>query len=220
MLRVFIGYDRRETVAFHTAAWSLMRRSSIPVSITGLMLPQLPQLTREPEGSTEFSFSRFLVPHLCDYQGHALFMDCDVLVRADVAELLKVDAVEMDKPVRVVKHDYVPRDTVKFLGNKQQSYARKNWSSVMLFRCASCRMLTPDYVNRATGLQLHQFRWLQDREIGALDPSWNWLIGEYPPNPDAKIVHFTRGGPWFPEYRDCEFADEWRAERAEMLRAG
>lgn len=220
MMRVFIGYDRRETVAFHVAGWSLMRRSSIPVSITGLMLPQLP-LKRAAEGSTEFSFSRFLTPWLSDYQGYALFMDCDVLVRGDVAELLRVDAQQLDKPLRVVKHpDYVPRDTVKFLNQPQQAYPRKNWSSVMLFRAASCSALTPDYVNRATGLQLHQFRWLQDREIGDLPREWNHLVGEHEPNPDAKLAHFTLGGPWFPEYADCEFADEWRAERDAMLRAG
>lgn len=163
--------------------------------------------------STEFSFSRFLTPYLSAYEGWSLFMDCDMLARADFAELF---ALADDRyAVMVAKHDYTPRDAVKFEGHVQTKYEKKNWSSVMLFNNARCRALTPDFVNTASGLELHQFKWLaSDDEIGALPLEWNWLVGEYDHNPDAKVAHFTVGGPYFAKYANADFSDEWRAALA------
>lgn len=209
MLRIFLGYDKNETVAFHVASHSIMRHASVPVSITPLVLSQLPMTrVRDPKQSTDFSFSRFLVPWLCNYEGFAIFADCDILVRADIATMKGTSG----SAVSVVQHDYQPRPEDKFLNQKQTIYDKKNWSSVMLFDNAKCRVLTPAYVNKASGLELHQFKWLDESEIGSLNPSWNHLVDEYPPNPNAKLVHFTRGGPWFAKFRFCEFADEWRIE--------
>lgn len=219
MLQVFIGYDPNETVAYHTLAHSILRRSSIPVSIAPLMRSQLGGLYRRERGpteSTEFSLTRFLVPALSEYRGWSLFTDCDMLCRSDIAELAALARGNEDKAVLVCQHDYVPRTERKFLGQVQTRYARKNWSSVMLFNNPRCRALTPDYVNGASGLELHRFAWLQDAEIGALPLEWNWLVGEYPRNPDARIVHFTIGGPYFEEYRNCDYADEWFAERQQL----
>lgn len=213
MLRVFLGFDRHETVAFHVAGFSFMRRSSIPVSITGLRREQLP-VARQHEGSTEFTFSRFLVPWLCGYQGAALYVDCDVLCRVDVADVF--NGIADHHAVAVVKHDYTPKHERKFRGQEQAAYQRKNWSSVMVFNNALCRQLTPEYVNAASGLDLHQLRWLPDVAIGALDRSWNHLVGEYAPNPNARIAHFTLGTPCFAKYRNCEFAKEWFDERDAM----
>lgn len=215
MIRVFLGYDRNEPVAYHVAAHSIMRHASVPVSVTPLKLSQLP-MTRERTAtqSTEFAFSRFLVPWLCGFSGTAIFMDSDVLVRADISALVG----ETGKAVSVVKHDYDPRPEDKFLGQKQSVYAKKNWSSVMVFYCSLCHALTPEYVNSASGLELHQFKWLGgDSMIGSLDAAWNHLVSERPANPDAKIAHFTRGGPWFAKYATCEFAEEWREERRMMM---
>jgi len=118
-----------------------------------------------------------------------------------------------------VKHVHVPKEEVKFLGAVQTKYEKKNWSSVMLMNCSRCTVLTPDYVNRASGLELHQFKWLEgDHLIGALPPAWNHLVGYDAPRRDASLVHFTIGGPYFQEYRDCEYAAEWFAERDAMLR--
>lgn len=217
-MKIFIGYDPSQIVAYHVATHSIMSRASVPVSITGLMLPQLP-LTRPREGSTEFTFSRFLVPWLCGFRGSAVFMDCDVLVRGDIASILPDRFFRSGKSVCVVMHQYTPLPGPKFLGNRQEAYPRKNWSSVMLFNNELCQNLDPDYVNSASALDLHRFKWLRDDQIGALPAEWNHLVGELPPNPDAKIVHFTRGGPWFAEYADCEFADEWREELRTMLGA-
>ncbi len=219
MIRVFIGYDPREAVAFSVLAYSIQARVSEPVSITPLMLSQLKGvLTRErhPLQSTDFSFSRFLTPYLSDYSGWSVFMDCDMLVLDDLARLWKLR--DERYAVMVVKHDHVPKESVKFLGEPQTRYEKKNWSSVMLFNNAKCRALTPEYVNMASGLELHQFKWLEsDDLIGALPDKWNHLVGYNPPRRDASLVHYTQGGPYFPDYKDCEYAEEWRADRGSML---
>jgi lipopolysaccharide biosynthesis glycosyltransferase len=144
-------------------------------------------------------------------------MDCDVLVRSDIAELGRLcNLANFYKSVLVVKHDYTPKDEKKFLGEIQSKYQKKNWSSVMLFNNYRCRTLTPEYVNTAPGLALHQFLWTQEERIGELEKDWNHLVGEDGENPQAKIVHFTRGGPWFKEYKDCEFSKEWFDEYKDM----
>jgi hypothetical protein len=220
MIHVFIGYDPREAVAYSVLAHSIQARASQPVSITPLMLSQLKDvLTRErhPLQSTDFSFSRFLTPHLSGYAGWSVYLDCDMLMLDDIANLWKL---RNDRyAVMVVKHHHVPKETVKHLGEPQSKYEKKNWSSVMLFNNARCRALTPEYVNAASGLELHQFKWLgNDDLIGALPDRWNHLVGYNPLRRDAALVHFTLGGPYFEEYRDCDYAKEWFAERDEMLR--
>ena len=213
MIKVFLGYDPRESVAWHVAAHSIMRHASVPVSVTPLVLSQLP-LTRPKEGSTEFSFSRFMVPWLCNYEGLAIFMDCDVLLRADIRQLLDQASYSMTvrkDAVAVVKHQYTPKSDVKMDGQRQLPYDRKNWSSVMVFDCWRCKALTPHVVNTMPGLWLHQFRWLHDDEIGELPAEWNVLIGEQIPD-DPKLLHFTLGIPTMPGYEDCEFSGEWRDE--------
>ena len=170
---------------------------------------------RDPKQSTDFAFNRFLVPYLSGYTGWSLFMDCDMLVRTDIKYLF--DEGRDRYAVHVVKHEYTPKPEDKFLGQKQTIYARKNWSSVILFNNAACRQLDPQSVNRWTGLELHQFKWLDDAQIGTLPKSYNHLVSEYAPDFSAAIAHFTRGTPCFPEYRDCEFATEWREELRDML---
>lgn len=216
MRKVFIGFDPKEKAAFAVAQYSLMRHASVPVAVTPLILRTLP-MTRSWDNrqSTEFSFSRFLVPYLCNYQGWALFMDCDMMFRADVEELFSF--ADDRYAVMVVKHDYEPKTDTKFLGHVQTKYPRKNWSSVMLFNCARCTALTKHAVNTMGGPWLHQFEWAD--EIGELPVEWNHLVGEYDPNPDAKLVHWTLGGPYFQEYFDAEFAAEWWQNRDRMLYA-
>lgn len=171
---------------------------------------------KHPLQSTEFSFSRFLTPYLSRYSGWSVFMDCDMLMLDDIARLWALR--DERYAVMVVKHEHVPRETQKFLGMPQSKYQKKNWSSVILFNNARCAALTPEYVNTASGLDLHQFRWLEsEEEIGALPKRWNHLVGYDPPNADAALVHYTLGGPYFAEYCDCEYADEWQTEKARML---
>lgn len=220
MIRVFIGFDQVEAVAYHVLCHSILSRASVPVSFTPIKRTMLRGIHSRPideKQSNEFSFTRFLVPYLSGYSGHAIFMDCDMLCRADIAELLEAESV-LWSPVSVVKHDYVPKDETKYLGATQYPYQRKNWSSVMVFNCAfsECRRLTPEYVNAASGLDLHQFKWAQEERIGSLPKEWNHLVSEYAPNPNAKLIHYTVGGPWFDEYRHCEYSAEWFDEYAQM----
>jgi len=226
--RIFIGWDDREAAAYHVLAHSIIRHSTIPVSIAPLKRSQLRGLYLRERGrleSTDFSMTRFLVPALCDYEGFAVFMDCDMLCRVDMFELYARAVASMSEGVRDPKavlccqHDYQPSETVKFLGQPQTAYPRKNWSSVMVFNNARCRALTPEYVNTASGLDLHRFNWTTDDQIGALPLEYNWLVGEYQPNEQAKILHYTLGGPWFEATAECDNADEWRAERDHMIGA-
>ena len=220
-LRIFIGYDRRVPILFHVLAHTLLSRSSVPLAITPLVLPHFAGCLQRPLNemqSTEFSFSRFLVPYLSGYQGWSLFVDNDMIVLDDVATLWE----ERDEryAVQVVKHDHQPAETTKFLGQAQTSYAKKNWSSVMLFNNDRCRALSPDYVSQASGLELHQFKWLEsDALIGALPARWNHLVDYDPAQPlaDLSLLHYTSGGPYFEATRDCGYAGEWLAARESLL---
>jgi hypothetical protein len=224
MIRVFIGYDSREAIAFHVLSHSIHSRASEPVDISPLMLSQLKSVfwrESHPLQSTDFSFSRFLVPHLSGYEGWSLFCDCDMLMLDDINKLwsLRNNAYA----VQVVKHDHKPAEQKKFLDQPQSKYEKKNWSSVILFNNALCTALTVDYVNNATGLELHQFKWLNDDSlIGELPGRWNHLVDYDPtlPGEDVSLLHFTEGGPYFDDYKDCSYADLWFAERKAMTYAG
>lgn len=219
MIRVFIGFDSQEVVAYSVFSHSIVERSSLALSLCPLKLSTLRAdfyREKDPLQSTEFSFSRFLVPYLCQYQGWALFVDGDMLMRDDIAKLWALRDERYS--VMLVKHNYEPEEKVKFLGHQQTRYAKKNWSSVMLFNNAKCRSLSKDYVNTASGLELHQFKWLESEEqIGALPQSWNHLVGVYPYQEQASLVHFTQGGPYFSEYDQVDYAQEWFKEKEKML---
>lgn len=221
MLRIAIGFDSKETQAAHVLAHSIRSRSSIPVSFIFLDRENLRGIYDRPRGefeSTDFSISRFIVPYLCNYEGWAVFMDCDMLCLGDVVELARYMtlASRWNQAIQVVKHDYVPRETVKFLNQAQTKYERKNWSSMMIFNNPMCRNLTREFVNIQPGLWLHRFGWVSDDHIGSIPNVWNYLVGEdnqCDPN-EARLVHFTNGGPWF-GYEN-EFSELWRKERDEM----
>lgn len=224
---VFIGYDPRERVATNVLIDSLYQHSSIPLAITPLVTPQLEAQglywrPRDPRQSTAFSFSRFLVPHLMAYAGWAIFMDCDMLCRGDIAELWAQR--HEDFAVMCVQHDHIPKEDVKFLGEVQSRYEKKNWSSLMLLNCQRCSALTPEYVNNASGLELHRFHWLtDDREIGALPlERWNHLVDvqDSALAERAALLHWTLGGPWFKEQRGMGggLAAEWFGARDEAMR--
>jgi hypothetical protein len=223
-MRIYIGYDRAETVAYHVLSHSILSRSSIPVSIVPLNRASMRGFFTRERGeydSTDFSISRFLVPFLSDYQGFSVFMDCDMLCLTDIAKLSHYMTL-MDSynyAVRVVKHDYEVRDSTKFLGQQQTAYKRKNWSSLMLFNNRLCQKLTVDYVNEAPGLNLHQFAWCKDEQIAGMPKEWNWLVGEegYGEGVTPYILHYTKGTPCFEKYRDCAYSELWHIEREAML---
>jgi len=222
VIKIFIGYDPVESVAWHTMAASIYSQSSRPVAIVPINLQNLKSILtrpRDPKQSNEFSFSRFLVPYLCNFEGKGIFFDCDQLLRTDIAEIFTVLDEQPAKAVYVVKHTYEPRDDIKYLNTVQYKYPRKNWSSVVLWNCEheKNRVVTPEFVNNTEGLNLHRFTWLDDNDIGDLDVRWNWLVGEYDDPPDdVKNVHWTVGGPYFHEYESSDFSNEWFVQREKM----
>jgi len=212
-LAIFIGFDHAETIAYHVLVQSLIETSSRPLWIIPLVKGHLAALKfnrpRGPLDSTDFAISRFMVPRICNYQGWALFMDADMLARADINELM--EQANPDRAVLVKKHNHVPVEETKFRRQQQTRYERKNWSSLMLFNCERCRILTPEYINTAPGLDLHQFSWLLDEDIGGIEGSWNHLVGYDKYDPHANLVHFTKGTPCFANYQHQEYADEWES---------
>lgn len=210
---IFIGYDPREAVAYHTCANSIIRQASQPVAIIPLALNLFNDYTEtHTDGSNQFIYSRFLVPHLMGYTGHAIFIDGDMIVRGDIVELWEQRNPYFD--VQVVKHDYQTKMTEKYLGAKNENYPRKNWSSVILWNCNSHpnRKLTPEFIQKSTGAQLHRFTWIEDSRVGELPKEWNWLPDEYGPNSDAKLLHYTLGTPCFHEFATTPQGDEWHRE--------
>ena len=216
---VYIGWDSREVEAYDVCVHSLVRHASAPVAVRPLIADELRQANlywrpADPLASTEFTYTRFLVPALMDYQGWALFVDGDFLFTGDLAELWSLR--DPRYAVMCVQHDYRPSETVKMDGRPQSVYPRKNWSSFVLWNCAhpSNRVVTPEIANTGTGAFLHRFTWLKDEEIGSIPGTWNWLEGWNTP-PEGSYprgIHFTRGGPWFPEWQDVDYADLWRRE--------
>jgi lipopolysaccharide biosynthesis glycosyltransferase len=214
IIPVFVGYDPREAIAYHVCTNSIIRNSSQPVAIIPVALNLFKDYSEtHTDGSNHFIYTRFLVPYLMSWTGSAIFIDGDMIVRGDIAELWKLR--EMDKDVMVVKHDYKTKMKEKYLGSKNEDYPRKNWSSVILWNCNSFpnRKLTPEFVMNSTGAYLHRFSWIDDSRIGELPKEWNWLPDEYGPNPDAKLLHYTLGTPSFHEFADTPQADEWHRER-------
>ena len=224
-LNIYIGYDSKEDIAYRVCKYSILKRSKANIKVTSLKLYEL--VTNklyfraiDPLASTEFTYSRFLVPVLNNYKGWAIFCDCDFIFFEDVSKIL--ENLDNSKAVYCVQHDYTPKEKHKMDGQKQTIYPRKNWSSFILFNCShpSNKKLSIDLVNSETGSFLHQFKWLKDSEIGSLDERWNWLEG-WTSNHNSKkpfAVHYTRGGPWFDEWQDVEFANEWISERDEYLK--
>jgi lipopolysaccharide biosynthesis glycosyltransferase len=211
---IFVGYDPREAVAYHTCANSIIRLASKPVAIIPLALNLFEDYTEtHTDGSNQFIYSRFLVPHLMDYTGHAIFIDGDMIVRSDIAELWEWRQNHYD--VQVVKHNYETCMKEKYLGSKNENYPRKNWSSVIIWNCESPanKRLTPEFVQRSTGAELHRFTWIRDEHIGDLPVEWNWLPDEYGSNCDADLLHYTLGAPCFHDFATTPMADEWHRER-------
>ncbi len=213
MLNIFVGYDEREAIAYHVFANSLINTCTKPISITPLANNLLDEFKdSKKDGSNAFTYSRFLVPYLSNYEGWAVFCDGDMIANKDITEIMQY--ADESKAVVVVKHNYKTKYPRKYLGSKNEDYPRKNWSSVILWNCnhPKNRQLTPEYINQSTGSHLHRFGWLNDDEIGEFKITWNWLAKEFPDNHNAKIIHYTIGTPCFPEYADGNHADEWYKE--------
>jgi lipopolysaccharide biosynthesis glycosyltransferase len=221
---IYVGWDSREVIAYDVCEYSLKKHASVPLDIMPLKQTELRKrgiYAREPDhdASTEFSLTRFLVPALMDFSGWALFCDCDFLWLADVAELFQ--QADPRYACQVVKHDYVPSETVKMTGQVQHQYPRKNWSSLVLWNCAhpANSVITSTFVNYATPKMLHRFQWLQDSEIGSLDLGWNWLVNWYtePEHGSPRALHYTEGGPYFRNYFNTGYHEVWKQYYSELV---
>ncbi len=214
-INLFVGFDQREAVAYHVFCQSVIEHASLPVHFTPLHQKAIAgYVERHGDGSNAFIYTRFLVPHLMGYQGWALFADGDMICRDDIARLWALR--DPGKAVQVVQHDYRTKAHVKYLGNRNEDYPRKNWTSLILWNCAhpAHRVLTPAFVQAQPGSYLHRLSWLVDADIGALDAIWNWLAIEYDNNPLARLVHYTLGTPCFRAYRDSAMAEHWHSQHA------
>ncbi len=216
---VYVGWDSRENIAYEVCRRSLVTRATVPVTVIPLRQDELTarglyHRPPDPLASTEFTYTRFLVPYLAGYEGWALFCDCDFLWLADIKHLI---ALADDRfAAMCVHHDHRPPESTKMDGKIQTVFPRKNWSSMVLYNCghAANRALTPELINRESGAFLHRFRWLGDGLVGAVPETWNWLEGwcEKPARGHPAVVHFTRGGPWFENWKNVDYAELWLAE--------
>jgi lipopolysaccharide biosynthesis glycosyltransferase len=212
MIRIVIGFDQREAVAYHTFCQSILEKASAPVSFTPLVLGSLKGFSEtHTDGSNAFIYSRFLTPWLMDFNGWAIFADGDMICLDDIAKLWALR--DETKAVQVVQHNYQTKALDKYLGNKNENYPRKNWSSLILWNCAhpKHKLLTPEFVMKQTGAFLHRFTWLEDADVGALPKEWNWLTTEYEDNYQASLLHYTLGTPCFADYKNAEMSDVWHA---------
>ena len=213
LITLVVGFDQSEAVAYHTFCQSVIEFSTIPVQFIPLTNKTLSSyIETHIDGSNDFIYSRFLTPYLCNYKGWAIFADGDMICQSDINELWSLR--DNTKAVQVVKHDYKTKSFRKYLGNKNENYPRKNWSSLILWNCGHTdnAILTPDYIMNSTGSHLHRFNWLNDSLIGELPLLWNWLAIEYPENPSAKIIHYTLGTPCFLEYSNTSMSDKWHIQ--------
>jgi len=213
MINIYIGYDTTETIAYHVCVNSIIRHAKQAVGITPLALSTLTDyLETHRDSSNQFTYTRFLVPHLMNYNGCAIFVDGDMVLQEDISQLYNL--FDSKYAVQVVKHNYKTKQSIKYLGAKNEDYPRKNWSSVVLWNCAhpKNKILTPEFVQNATGSQLHQFTWLLDNDIGELPVVWNWLADEYGVNSNAKLIHYTLGTPCFEEFSNSPMSDVWHSE--------
>ena len=212
MLKIFIGWDSRFPEPADVLRHSLIKNASIELDIRYLKLDELDLHRRhDPLASTEFTYSRFLVPHLCNFRGKAVFMDNDMLWFGDAKELDDLDMTGL--ALRVVQHDYRPTNETKMYGCPQTSYPRKNWSSLMVMNCELLSLWTKQVVESQTGAYLHRFEDLPDEQIGEVPNTWNVLDSM---DATTKLIHYTNGGPWFDEYQDHPHADVWYTARNEM----
>jgi len=209
-IKIVIGFDERESVAFHTFTQSIIETASMPVFFMPLAINTLIDYKEtHVDKSNDFIYSRFLTPYLMDFTGWAIFADGDMICKSDIKELW--DLRDESKALLVVKHNYTTKQNLKYLGNINQNYPKKNWSSVILWNCShpKHKILTPEFIENQSGSYLHRFSWLDESEIGELPIIWNWLAIEYPKNKNAKLIHYTLGTPCFNDYKNTDMAEDW-----------
>ena len=217
-INIVVGFDQRESVAYHAFTQSVIEKSSVPVAFIPLAINTLCDYQEtHNDCSNDFVYSRFLTPFLNDFKGWAIFADGDMICQTDIKELW--DLKDDTKAVLVVKHNYQTKSLKKYLGNINENYPKKNWSSLILWNCGhpKHKILTPEYIAQQSGQFLHRFSWLNENDVGEIPKEWNWLAIEYPINSKAKIIHYTLGTPCFRDFRETDMASEWLKTKERLL---
>ena len=215
---IVVGFDQRESVAYHTFAQSVIENSTVPVRFLPLSMSSLSNYKEvHKDGSNEFIYSRFLVPYMMNFKGWAIYADGDMVCLEDIKKLWNLR--DNKYAVQVVKHDYKTKITEKYWGNKNEDYPRKNWSSLILWNCEhkSHKVLTPDFIENQSGAFLHRFSWIKDKEIGSIDKEWNWLAMEYEEKVSINLIHYTIGTPCFKEYENKSLSSYWKKAFSNLL---
>jgi lipopolysaccharide biosynthesis glycosyltransferase len=211
-INIIVGFDQREAVAYHVFCQSVLQKASAPVQFLPLMSKSIPGYKEcHGDGSNAFTYTRFLSPWLMDYKGWTIFADGDMVCNEDIVNLWNLR--DPSKAVQVVKHSYKTKFHEKYLGNINEDYPKKNWSSLILWNCEhpKNKQLTPELIQNKDGAFLHRFEWLDESEIGDLPTSWNWLATEYENNSHAKLIHYTLGTPCFKQYKGADMAEYWHS---------
>lgn len=216
---VWIGYDPLEDVCAKMLAYSIRSKTSSDIKIIPIIRDQLlayNMFTRpiDPNGSTQFSITRFMVPELMNFNGVGIFLDCDMLITRDIKEMF--DLFDPNYAVQCCKHNYIPKSNIKMGGIPQTIYPRKNWSAAVIYNCSheSNKKLTRDVVENESPKFLHRFMWLEDHEIGELPLEYNFLVEEME-EPKDKLpfnIHHTLGSPIFEERQHVPYSDYWKLQ--------
>lgn len=215
-IRLFVGFDQKEALAYHVFCQSVLERASVPVAFYPLNPGMLAKFDGRKDGSNAFTVARYLTPFFCDFNGWALFADGDMVIDCDMAKIWEWVDVNFNRAVAVVKHDYRTKHPRKYIGSsmesKNEDYPRKNWSSLMLWNCGhfANRVLTKEYVSAKEPAFLHRLSWLEDKQIGDLPHDFNYLVEEDAPSA-ANLYHFTLGVPGIKHYRDVTSSWKWHA---------
>ena len=215
---IVVGFDQRESVAYHTFTQSVIENSTVPVRFLPLSISSLSNYKEvHKDGSNEFIYSRFLVPYMMNFKGWAIYADGDMVCLEDIKKLWNLR--DNKYAVQVVKHDYKTKITEKYWGNKNEDYPRKNWSSLILWNCEheAHKILTPDFIQNQSGAFLHRFSWIKDEEIGSIDKEWNWLAMEYEEKESINLIHYTIGTPCFKEYENKSLSSFWKKAFSNVL---
>ena len=215
---IVVGFDQKESVAYHTFVQSVIENSTIPTRFMPLNIGSLTNYKEtHKDGSNDFIYSRFLVPYLMNFNGWAIYADGDMVCLEDIKKLW--DLRDDKFAVQVVKHDYKTKIKTKYWGNKNEDYPRKNWSSLILWNCnhQSHKRLTPEFIQKQTGAFLHRFSWIKDEEIGEVEKEWNWLAMEYEEKNDINLIHYTIGTPCFEEYQNKSLSSYWKKSFLNIL---
>lgn len=210
LIKLVVGFDQRESIAYHVFCQSVIQKSTQPISIHPLSINTISFYNElHTDRSNAFTYSRFLTPYLMNFQGWAIYADGDMVCQDDISLLWALR--DNSKAVQVIKHDYQTKNSTKYLNNINVNYPKKNWSSVIIWNCEhpKNKCLSPELISSSDGKFLHRFMWLDEEDIGELPVEWNWLAIEYPHNPNAKLIHYTLGTPCFNDYFESEMSDEW-----------